>query len=62
MSVVPLDVGRRSALNLRTIPLGHACAERSYAIRFREFEAPQPARQRLVEHLRLRAAQVKGAP
>jgi DNA-binding transcriptional LysR family regulator len=62
LSVVPLDVGRRSALNLRTISLGDAWAERSFAICFRDFEALQPASQRLAEHLQLRAAHVKAAP
>ena len=62
VSVVALEVGRRSALDLRTIPLGDLWAKRSFAICCREFEALRPASQRLVEHLQLRAAQVEAAP
>ena len=63
VSVVALEVGRWRALNLRTrIPRGDASAERSFAICFREFEVLQPASQRLVEHLQVRAAQAEAAP
>jgi DNA-binding transcriptional LysR family regulator len=56
VGVVPLEVGRRSALDVRMVPLSDAWAERRFAICFRELEALPPASQRLVEHLQLRAA------
>jgi DNA-binding transcriptional LysR family regulator len=56
VSVVPLEVGRRSALDVRMVPISDAWAERRFAICFRELESLQPASQRLVEHLQLRAA------
>jgi DNA-binding transcriptional LysR family regulator len=56
VSVVPLEVGRRSAgPKVRMVPLSDAWAERSFAICFREFAALQPASQRLVGHLEARA-------
>ncbi|MGZ8261304.1 MAG: LysR family transcriptional regulator [Caldimonas sp.] len=60
VSVVPLEVGARSAgLDLRMVPLTDAWAARSFAICFRPFETLPPASQRLVEHLQLRAAQAE---
>jgi DNA-binding transcriptional LysR family regulator len=61
VSVVPLEVGGRSAPDIRMVPISDAWAERRFAICFRELESLQPASQRLVEHLQLRAA-AAGAP
>jgi DNA-binding transcriptional LysR family regulator len=63
VSVVPLEVGRRSAgLDIRMVPISDPWAERSFAICFRQFETLQPASQRLVAHLQVRAAQAGAAP
>jgi DNA-binding transcriptional LysR family regulator len=60
ISVVPAEVGASYAalLGVRIIPLSDAWSQRSFAVCFREFEALQPAAQRLVDHLveRARAA------
>jgi DNA-binding transcriptional LysR family regulator len=56
VGVVPLGVGRRSALDLRLLPLEDGWAERRFAICFRDLDSLPPASQRLVEHLQLRAA------
>ena len=58
VSVVPLEVGRRSiaGADIELIPIDDAWAERSFAICFRALESLQPASQRLVEYLQLRAA------
>ena len=61
VSVVPLEVGKRSALDIRMVPIRDAWAERRFAICFRELESLPPASQRLVEHLLLRAAQAEPA-
>ena len=60
VSVVPLEVGRRSALDIRVVPIEDAWAERRFAICFRDLESLPPASQRLVEHLQLRAASADG--
>ena len=58
VSVVPLEVGRRSAVgaDIALVPIGDAWAERSFAICFRELETLPPASRRLVDHLQARAA------
>ena len=58
VSVVPFEVGRRSAASadIELIPIDDAWAERSFAICFRDFAALPPASRRLVDHLRARAA------
>ena len=64
VSVVPLEVGGRTAagLDVRMVPLSDAWAERSFAICFRQFETLPPASQRLIEHLQLRATNAEAAP
>ncbi|MEO5843483.1 MAG: LysR family transcriptional regulator [Caldimonas sp.] len=59
VSVVPLEVGRRSAVgaDIAVVPIGDAWAERSFAICFRRLDALPAASQRLVSHLRARAAE-----
>ena len=57
VSVVPLEVGRRSAVgaDIELIAISDAWAERSFALCFRDLDAlPAPSR-RLVGHLRARA-------
>lgn len=56
--VVPLEVGRRSAVgaDIALIPIADAWAERSFAICFRQLETLPPASRRLVGHLEARAA------
>jgi DNA-binding transcriptional LysR family regulator len=58
VSVVPLEVGRRSAAgaDIELIPIDDAWAERSFAICFRDFDSLPPASRRLVAHLQARAA------
>jgi len=58
VSVVPLEVGRRSAAgaDIELIPIDDAWAERSFAICFGDFAALPPASRRLVDHLQARAA------
>ena len=58
VSVVPLEVGRRSAASadIELIPIDDAWAERSFAICFRDFATLPPASRRLVGHLQERAA------
>ena len=58
VSVVPLEVARRTAANadIELIPLDDAWAERSFAICCRDFAALAPASRRLVGHLQARAA------
>jgi DNA-binding transcriptional LysR family regulator len=59
VSVVPLEVGRRSALgtDIQLIPIDDAWAERRFAICFARLETlPAPSR-RLVAHLEARAAE-----
>ena len=58
ISVVPMEVGApyASMLGIRMIPLKDTWARRNFAVCFREFDALQPAAQRLVDHLVARAA------
>jgi len=58
VSVVPLEVGRRSGAgaDVELIPIEDAWAERSFAICCRDFAALAPASRRLVGHLQARAA------
>ena len=56
MSVFALEVGRRSALDLRTTAFGDAWAERGLAHCFRELAGLRAASQRLVEVRQSRAA------
>ncbi|SAK83124.1 LysR family transcriptional regulator [Caballeronia hypogeia] len=57
VSVVPMEVAGayRQALGVEAIPLSDAFAERRFVVCFRDFDALQPAAQRLVEHLETRA-------
>ncbi|SAL28974.1 LysR family transcriptional regulator [Caballeronia telluris] len=59
VSVVPMEVAEtyRPLLGIRVVPLTDAWAERRFVVCFRDFEALQPAAQRMVEHLVERAAQ-----
>ncbi|MDQ6640541.1 MAG: LysR family transcriptional regulator [Pseudomonadota bacterium] len=59
VSVVPLEVGRRSAVgvDIQLIPIADAWAERSFAICFRQLEALPPASRHLVAYLEGRAAE-----
>jgi DNA-binding transcriptional LysR family regulator len=58
VGVVPIEVGRRSAVgaDIVLIPIDDAWAERSFAICFRDFAALPPPSRRLVDHLQARAA------
>ena len=57
VSVVPVEVGRRSARHPGVMPIPcDAWAERRFAICFRTLESLPPAAQRLVEHLAARRA------
>ncbi|QBR03281.1 LysR family transcriptional regulator [Paraburkholderia pallida] len=57
ISVVPQEVGQTYAriMNVRMIALDDAWARRRFIVCFREFDALQPAAQRMVEHLVARA-------
>jgi DNA-binding transcriptional LysR family regulator len=57
ISVVPVEVAEtyRRSLGLRIIPLTDAWSRRRFIICFKDFDALQPAAQRLVEYLRTRA-------
>ena len=63
VSVVPLEVGRRSVVgsDLQLIPIDDAWAERRFAICFRQLESLPPASRRLVAHLEARAAELARA-
>jgi len=63
VSVVPLEVGRRSAAgaDIELIPIDDAWAERRFAICFRDAEALPAASQRLVAYLLARAGQADPA-
>ena len=58
VSVVPVEVATpyASMLGIRIIPLTDSWAQRSFAICFQDFDALQPAAQRMVEHLVERAS------
>lgn len=58
ISVVPVEVGGpyASMLGIKVIPLTDAWAQRSFAVCFQNFDALQPAAQRMVNHLAERAA------
>ena len=64
VSVVPLEVARRTAANadIELIPLDDAWAERSFAICCRDLAALPLASRRLVGHLQARAAASAPAP
>ncbi|MEO8312012.1 MAG: LysR family transcriptional regulator [Caldimonas sp.] len=64
VSVVPLEVGRRSAAaaDIELIAIDDAWAERRFAICFRSAEALPPASLRLAEHLEARAALAAATP
>lgn len=58
ISVVPVEVGAPYAamLGIKIIPLTDAWAQRSFAVCYQDFDALQPAAQRMVDHLVKRAA------
>jgi DNA-binding transcriptional LysR family regulator len=58
ISVVPAEVGRAYAriFDMKVVPLTDEWAARRFAICFKDYEALQPAAQRLVDHLAMRAA------
>ncbi|SAL21547.1 LysR family transcriptional regulator [Caballeronia terrestris] len=58
ISVVPVEVAEtyRPVLGIRVIPLDDAWALRRFIVCFKNFDALQPAAQRMVEHLVERAA------
>lgn len=58
ISVVPVEVGSSYAalLGIKIIPLADVWALRNFAICFQDFARLQPAAQRMVEHLVLRAS------
>lgn len=57
ISVIPLEVGgpHAAVLGLKVIPLTDSWAQRSFAVCYRDFDALQPAAQRMVDHLVQRA-------
>ena len=57
ISVVPLEVGRSYAriFDMKIVPLTDPWAERRFTVCFKDYEALQPAAQRLVDHLAQRA-------
>jgi DNA-binding transcriptional LysR family regulator len=57
VSVVPAEVGEtyRATLGIEVIPLRDAWAQRRFVVCYRDFEALQPAAQRMVDHLAERA-------
>lgn len=57
VSVVPAEVGEtyRATLGIEVIPLTDAWAQRRFVVCYRDFEALQPAAQRMVDHLAQRA-------
>ncbi len=63
VSVVPVEVGATYArvLGVKVIPLTDSWAQRQFVICFNDFEALQPAAQRLVERLAERAREAGGA-
>ena len=62
ISVVPAEVGDtyKRLLDVKLIPLAERWAQRRFVVCFRDFDALQPAAQRMVDHLAERA-QVAGA-
>jgi DNA-binding transcriptional LysR family regulator len=62
ISVIPVEVGATYAapLGIRVVPLTDAWARRGFCVCFRDFDALQPAAQRMVEHL-VRQAERKEA-
>lgn len=63
ISVVPVEVGDayRRTLGIRLIPLTDAWARRRFVVCYRNFDALQPAAQRMVDHLAERAARAQPA-
>jgi len=61
ISVIPVEVGAAyaSMLGIKIIPLTDTWAERSFAVCFQNFDALQPAAQRMVDHLVERAARAQ---
>jgi DNA-binding transcriptional LysR family regulator len=61
ISVVPVEVAEtyRPLLGIRVVPLTDAWAQRRFVVCFRDFDALQPAAQRMVEHLVERAARAQ---
>jgi DNA-binding transcriptional LysR family regulator len=57
ISVIPAQVGQRYApmLGIRVVPLSDAWALRRFVVCYRDFDALQPAAQRMVEYLHARA-------
>jgi DNA-binding transcriptional LysR family regulator len=53
VSVIPIEVsGPFAAMrSIKVIPLADTCAQRNFAVCFEDFEALQPAAQRMVDHL-----------
>jgi len=64
ISVVPMEVGEPYAamLGIRVVPLSDSWALRRFTVCFQDFAALQPAAQRLVDHLEMRAAQEETSP
>jgi DNA-binding transcriptional LysR family regulator len=64
VSVVPIEVGRRSAVgaDVALVPMSDAWAERTFAICFRRLDALPAASQRLLSHLRARAGEAAPPP
>lgn len=62
ISVVPAEVGLTYAriFDMRIVPLTDAWAKRRFAVCFKDYEALQPAAQRLVDHLTKRGLEGKG--
>jgi len=46
-------------LGIKIIPLTDTWAQRSFAVCFQDFATLQPAAQRMVDHLEMRAAQAE---
>ncbi|MEW6345164.1 MAG: LysR family transcriptional regulator [Paraburkholderia sp.] len=63
ISVVPVEVGDayRPTLGIRLIPLDDAWARRRFIVCYRDFDALQPAAQRMVDHLAERATRAQPA-
>jgi len=61
ISVIPVEVGAPYAtmLGIKIIPLTDTWAQRSFAVCFQDFATLQPAAQRMVDHLEMRAAQAE---
>lgn len=64
ISVVPAEVGRTYAriFDMRIVPLTDPWAKRRFALCFKDYEALQPAAQRLVDHLTMRASSAPPRP